>query len=90
MAAENPRIPGPNAIGAGAAAQEQTAATSYRTMPAAAPTLKHSARAANAHQHVARLSDTVALLGRWNWRPSAHGTLAQATPEPEPVPAHCR
>jgi RND superfamily putative drug exporter len=27
----------------------------------------------------------VALLGRWNWWPSTHGTPAQATPEPEPA-----
>ena len=35
---------------------------------------------------------TVALLGRWNWWPSTHGTPAQAAlaPEPEPAPAHCR
>jgi RND superfamily putative drug exporter len=31
---------------------------------------------------------TVALLGRWNWWPSTHGTPAHAAPEPEP--AHCR
>jgi RND superfamily putative drug exporter len=30
----------------------------------------------------------VALLGRWNWWPSAHGTPAQVAPEPEP--ARCR
>jgi len=29
---------------------------------------------------------TVALLGRWNWWPSIHGTPAQAAP----APAHCR
>jgi RND superfamily putative drug exporter len=33
---------------------------------------------------------TVALLGRWNWWPSSHGTPSQATPGPEPAPAHCR
>jgi uncharacterized membrane protein YdfJ with MMPL/SSD domain len=33
---------------------------------------------------------TVALLGRWNRWPSTHGTAAQAAPEPEPAPAHCR
>jgi RND superfamily putative drug exporter len=33
---------------------------------------------------------TVALLGRWNWWPSSHGTPSQAAPEPEPAPAHCR
>jgi RND superfamily putative drug exporter len=33
---------------------------------------------------------TVALLGRWNWWPSSHGTPGQAAPEPEPAPAHCR
>ena len=33
---------------------------------------------------------TVALLGRWNWWPSSHGTLSQADPEPEPAPAHDR
>jgi len=35
---------------------------------------------------------TVALLGRWNWWPSTHGTPAQAAlePEPAPEPAHCR
>ena len=32
----------------------------------------------------------VALLGRWNWWPSTHGTPAQAAPEPEPAPALCR
>ena len=31
---------------------------------------------------------TVALLGRWNWWPSSHGTPSQAAPEPEPAP--CR
>jgi putative drug exporter of the RND superfamily len=31
---------------------------------------------------------TVALLGRWNWWPSTHGTPARPAPEPEP--AHCR
>jgi putative drug exporter of the RND superfamily len=31
---------------------------------------------------------TVALLGRWNWWPSSHGTPSQAAPEPEPTPAH--
>ena len=33
---------------------------------------------------------TVALLGRWNWWPSAHGTPSQASPEPDPAPAHGR
>jgi putative drug exporter of the RND superfamily len=33
---------------------------------------------------------TVALLGRWNWWPSSHGTPSQAAPEPEPTPAHDR
>jgi RND superfamily putative drug exporter len=33
---------------------------------------------------------TVALLGRWNWWPSSHGTPSQADPEPEPAPAHGR
>jgi RND superfamily putative drug exporter len=33
---------------------------------------------------------TVALLGRWNWWPSSHGAPSQATPGPEPAPAHCR
>jgi RND superfamily putative drug exporter len=33
---------------------------------------------------------TVALLGRWNWWPSRHGTPSQAAPEPEPAPAHGR
>ena len=33
---------------------------------------------------------TVALLGRWNWWPSSHGTLSQADPDPEPAPAHDR
>ena len=33
---------------------------------------------------------TVALLGRWNWWPSSHGTPSQAAPEPEPAPAHGR
>jgi putative drug exporter of the RND superfamily len=33
---------------------------------------------------------TVALLGRWNWWPSRHGTPSQAGPEPEPAPARCR
>jgi putative drug exporter of the RND superfamily len=28
---------------------------------------------------------TVALLGRWNWWPSSHGTPSQAAPEPEPA-----
>jgi RND superfamily putative drug exporter len=28
----------------------------------------------------------VALLGRWNWWPSSHGTYTQSTPEPEPAP----
>jgi len=32
---------------------------------------------------------TVALLGRWNWWPSSHGTPGQPDPEPEPAPAHC-
>jgi putative drug exporter of the RND superfamily len=31
---------------------------------------------------------TVALLGRWNWWPSNHGTPRQAEPESEPAPAH--
>ncbi len=26
---------------------------------------------------------TVALLGRWNWWPTTHGTPAQATPGPD-------
>jgi putative drug exporter of the RND superfamily len=33
---------------------------------------------------------TVALLGRWNWWPSRHGTPSQAALEPEPAPAHDR
>ncbi len=33
---------------------------------------------------------TVALLGRWNWWPSAHGAPSQADPEPEPTPARGR
>jgi RND superfamily putative drug exporter len=33
---------------------------------------------------------TVALLGRWNWWPSTHGTPSQADPEPEPAPVHGR
>ncbi|HEX6523894.1 MAG TPA: MMPL family transporter [Streptosporangiaceae bacterium] len=33
---------------------------------------------------------TVALLGRWNWWPSSHGTPGQATVEAEPTPEHCR
>jgi RND superfamily putative drug exporter len=33
---------------------------------------------------------TVALLGRWNWWPSTHGTPGQAAPEPEPAPEHSR
>ena len=33
---------------------------------------------------------TVALLGRWNWWPSSHGTPNQAAPDPEPTPAHDR
>jgi RND superfamily putative drug exporter len=33
---------------------------------------------------------TVALLGRWNWWPSSHGTPSQTDPEPEPAPAHGR
>jgi RND superfamily putative drug exporter len=33
---------------------------------------------------------TVALLGRWNWWPSSHGTPCPADPEPAPVPAHGR
>jgi RND superfamily putative drug exporter len=32
----------------------------------------------------------VALLGRWNWWPSSHGTPSQAAQEPEPAPAHDR
>ena len=32
----------------------------------------------------------VALLGRWNWWPSRHGTLSQAAPEPKSAPARCR
>lgn len=37
-------------------------------------------------------ASTVALLGRWDWWPSAHGQPAQAAlePEPAPEPAHCR
>jgi RND superfamily putative drug exporter len=31
---------------------------------------------------------TVALLGRWNWWPSSHGTSSQTATEPEPAPAH--
>ena len=30
---------------------------------------------------------TVALLGRWNWWPSRHGTPGQAAPESETAPA---
>jgi RND superfamily putative drug exporter len=30
----------------------------------------------------------VALLGRWNWWPSAHGAPGQASPEPEPPLVH--
>jgi RND superfamily putative drug exporter len=30
---------------------------------------------------------TVALLGRWNWWPSRHGTPTAVTPDPVPVPA---
>jgi RND superfamily putative drug exporter len=30
---------------------------------------------------------TVALLGRWNWWPTTHGTPARATPDPEATPA---
>jgi putative drug exporter of the RND superfamily len=33
---------------------------------------------------------TVALLGRWNWWPSSHGTPSQAAPQPEPASARCR
>jgi RND superfamily putative drug exporter len=33
---------------------------------------------------------TVALLGRWNWWPSSHGTPSQAAQEPETTPAHDR
>jgi putative drug exporter of the RND superfamily len=33
---------------------------------------------------------TVALLGRWNWWPSTHGTPRQAAPESAPAPEHCR
>jgi RND superfamily putative drug exporter len=33
---------------------------------------------------------TVALLGRWNWWPSTHGTPAQAAQIAEPEPARCR
>ena len=33
---------------------------------------------------------TVALLGRWNWWPSRHGTLSQAAPESESASARCR
>jgi len=33
---------------------------------------------------------TVALLGRWNWWPSSHGTPSRAAPEPDPTPAHDR
>jgi len=33
---------------------------------------------------------TVALLGRWNWWPSSHGTPSQSDPEPAPAPAHDR
>jgi RND superfamily putative drug exporter len=33
---------------------------------------------------------TVALLGRWNWWPSTHGTPSQAAQEPEPIQAHGR
>jgi RND superfamily putative drug exporter len=33
---------------------------------------------------------TVALLGRWNWWPSSHGTPSQAAQEPDPTPAHDR
>ncbi len=32
----------------------------------------------------------VALLGRWNWWPSTHGTPAAAPRDPEPAPATCR
>jgi RND superfamily putative drug exporter len=32
---------------------------------------------------------TVALLGRWNWWPSIHGTPGQPAPEPELAPARC-
>jgi RND superfamily putative drug exporter len=32
---------------------------------------------------------TVAMLGRWNWWPSTHGTPSQAASEPGPVPARC-
>jgi RND superfamily putative drug exporter len=31
---------------------------------------------------------TVALLGRWNWWPSSHGTPGQAAPEPEATSVH--
>ncbi|MBO0836014.1 MAG: MMPL family transporter, partial [Actinobacteria bacterium] len=33
---------------------------------------------------------TVALLGRWNWWPSSHGTASPADPEAEPLPAQGR
>jgi len=33
---------------------------------------------------------TVALLGRWNWWPSHHGTPSQAASEPESASARCR
>jgi putative drug exporter of the RND superfamily len=33
---------------------------------------------------------TVALVGRWNWWPSSHGTPSQADPEAEPAPVHGR
>jgi putative drug exporter of the RND superfamily len=33
---------------------------------------------------------TVALLGRWAWWPSSHGTPSQAVQEPETTPAHDR
>jgi uncharacterized membrane protein YdfJ with MMPL/SSD domain len=33
---------------------------------------------------------TVALLGRWNWWPSSHGTPSQVESGSEPAPAHCR
>ena len=32
---------------------------------------------------------TVALLGRWNWWPSNHGTPSQAASEPGLAPARC-
>ena len=32
----------------------------------------------------------VALLGRWNWWPSTHGTPTKAALAPEPAPAHSR